>query len=195
MYADDAILTYSCNNMEDLTQHMQSDLSLISNWLQQQHLKINVSKSYFVLFKNNVENTTLTISGTPLKQETTFKYLGLHVNAQLNWNNHIDRVCKKISPFIYVLYKFNSTISKNILYQIYFAHIHSRLIYMNCIWSTAAAYKINNLRVLQNKAIKAIHRLPRLTPSSELYTDHLLPVETLGKYELIMLIHKIRPYI
>lgn len=127
-----------------------------------------------------------------LNKKKTFIYLGLHINDQLKWDAHIDSVCKKINPYIYVLYSLNDLVSRTILYKIYYAHIHSRIIYMNCLWSAAQQHKLNKLQVLQNKAIKAIHALPRLTSSSLLYSENLLPIDKLGRYEIILTIHKMK---
>lgn len=191
MYADDAIITYSCTSVEELQSSMQSDLKNIENWLKMHHLKINTNKSFFVLFKShNINEIILQIDNQRLHRKTTFKYLGLHINDDLKWNHHVDQLTKKLCPFIFVLYKLNNVVDKSVLYKIYFAHIHSKLIYMNNIWSSVAAYKLHELEVIQNKALKAIHKLPRLTPSNQLYTPSLLPMVQLGNFELIMIIHK-----
>lgn len=189
MYADDAIICYSCDSIDQLNQQMQSDLNTISTWLHEHHLQINVDKSFYVVLGNNNVELNLTILNTSLSTVESFRYLGLLITKKLSWNVHINEMGKKISPYIFILYKLNSLVSRSILYKIYYAHIHSRITYMNCIWSTAPAYSIHT--VLQNRDIKAIHNLPRLTPTTSLYSEKLLPINMLGKFELILLFHKL----
>lgn len=63
--------------------------------------------------------------------------------------------------------------------------------YLNSIWSGAAQYLISPLKVIQNRAIKIINGLPRLTPSTTLYNSSLLPLEVLNKFELALLFKKL----
>lgn len=62
---------------------------------------------------------------------------------------------------------------------------------MNCVWSSAPAFKLHEVQVLQNKSIKAIYKLPRLTPSITLYSSRLLNISQLGNVELALLMHKL----
>ena len=38
------------------------------------------------------------IDGETISQVSTMKYLGIYIDSKLNWNNHIDRLCRTISP-------------------------------------------------------------------------------------------------
>ena len=43
------------------------------------------------------------VNNKPLKRETIYKSLGIHINENLTWNSHIDIVTKKISVGLAVL--------------------------------------------------------------------------------------------
>ena len=40
----------------------------------------------------------ISIDGETISQVTTMKYLGIDIDSNLNWNNHIDRICKQFHP-------------------------------------------------------------------------------------------------
>lgn len=191
MYADDAILVYSSINDGELVTNMQNDLNIISTWLITHHLNINYTKSFYVMFgRRESTNYHISVGTSILKREYKLKYLGLTVTHNMCWNEHIDALKKSISPYIFVLHKLCGIVTRQVQYMIYYSYIHSKLLYMNSVWSSAPAYKMHELEILQNRAIKAIHRLPRLTPSIGLYTERVLPLEVLVKYEMVVLFKK-----
>ena len=84
----------------------------------------------------------LTLNKIKLPMVNNIKFLGVIIDNTLTWNIHINNVIKKI-------FKTNKNligVSKNLLsteakLKIYFAHIHSHLIYANTIWSSCLTKK------------------------------------------------------
>lgn len=192
MYADDAMLTYSAASLTEVQYFMQKDLETLNSYFINNSLQINILKTNYMIFGKYSDNIlNLTINQTPITKVESMKYLGLMINSKLTWVQHADNVIKNISPYCGVLYKLNKILDKNILMNIYYAHINSRLLYLNIIWSSIPHYKQKEINILQNKSIKAIMSLPRLTPTHLLYNEKILPFEMLSKYELIVIIYKI----
>lgn len=75
--------------------------------------------------------------------------------------------------------------------QIYFAYVESHITYMLPIYSVGSKTKLRQLQRLQNRCIKALYRLPRLTSTTYLYSTSILPVEKLAVVERITYLHKI----
>ena len=46
------------------------------------------------------------IDGKKISQVSTMNYLGIDIDSKLNWNNHIDTLCRTISPEIGLLRRF-----------------------------------------------------------------------------------------
>ena len=64
-------------------------------------------KSNFLIIrppKNDRTIINLKINGESLKQETYSKYLGVLIDEQLNWKQHINQLNIKISKSIAILY-------------------------------------------------------------------------------------------
>lgn len=120
------------------------------------------------------------------------KYLGLTITRDLSWSSHIDCIRKRIVPMIGALRRIRQHVGNEILMKLYYAHVYSHLSFMSVVWSAATNIKINQLKVLQNKAIKIINGLPNLTPSSSLYNRNLLSLEKTIELAKVMLIHKIK---
>lgn len=62
------INNYSCENNDELNTCMQNGLDRMVHWADNNHLKVNVEKLYFTIFKrqNDDHDVTLNIGNTEL---------------------------------------------------------------------------------------------------------------------------------
>ena len=101
MYADDTHLTYASNDIDDIDHHFNEDLAKVSEWLVANRLTLNQSKTEFMLIGSRQRISTfnsspsLTINDVPIKQVSHTKSLGVHIDENLTWNVHIEKLCKK----------------------------------------------------------------------------------------------------
>ncbi len=192
LFADDSMLKYRSCSLVELEADMQQDVTILNDYFKKNGLEINKSKSTFMIFRNKSKTKlNLEIDNIKLQQVDTMKYLGLYIEESLNWTKHLQFIRNKIAPILNVLYRLQSIVNEKVLFDIYFAHFHSHLLYLNSIWSGSPNYLINPIRILQNKNVKIIKQLHRLTPTFSLCNSNLLPVEVLNKFEIIVLIKKI----
>lgn len=195
LYADDIAIVYRGKDMSEMTSKINDDLVTITKWIKENRMQPNVKKSNYIVFERKnllPDNLNIKLNGQPLPRANEVVYLGLHIDSKLTWYNQIDNIKRKILPYMFALKKIRHLISKDIGWMIYYAHIHSHLTYLNPIWSSASAFKLKELTVLQNKVFKTIMVKPRLYPSIDLYTSTKLPVSLIIKYELLLLIFKIK---
>ena len=93
MYADDTILIYSCNNPQQLHQHIQNDLIKINNWMYNNDMSFNATKTKYILFKK--DKIYHSINGTEIQQTPQAKYLGLIIDENLSWKPHLQYLLRK----------------------------------------------------------------------------------------------------
>lgn len=195
-FADDGAYLYSANSIEELNNQIKHDLEIINNWFTANLLNLNLSKTQFIIFDSkgaqNVSDTQdIDFCGTFIKRVTTIKYLGLTFDSNLSWTEHINNIKSKIIPVIFVTYRIRNYVNKNQLWQIYHAYFMSHIRYMNPLWSNAARFKINELQRIQNRMIKTIRFLPRLTPTIELYTT-TLNIEKFSLLQTLIIVFKLK---
>lgn len=58
------------------------------------------------------------------------------------------------------------------------------------IYGDCCQYKLKELKTLQNRCIKALFRLPRLTPTTYLYSTSILSLHELAKVEQLTYMYK-----
>lgn len=193
LYADDATLFYSTDSYESIINMIKEDIKMLSSYANDNYLTLNLKKTNYLLF-NKPENLNIEIKvdNEIIENVKVVKHLGLLLNEKLDWNDHIQHVRKKILPMSGVLRKLSYTLPIYVLKNLYYAFIHSHLSHLNLIWNTTTQANIKELRIIQNKAIKNIYKLPRLTPTIHLYNENILPIDLLIKYNTIIFIQQLK---
>jgi Reverse transcriptase (RNA-dependent DNA polymerase) len=101
LYADDAVLTYHENSYDDLYVAMSSDLRTLNTWFTKNQLTLNAKKTQFIIFKtkNNQFSDSfdrISIGNEIIHKTNNYKYLGLWVDSNLNFEYHIGQIKKKL---------------------------------------------------------------------------------------------------
>lgn len=200
LYADDAGFCYQAKDYKSLHNQIKQDLITIDSFLLSINFQMSISKTKFMIFCGNKRTNNDTndkifsqvcFNDKIIESVDSFSYLGLTLDSALSWRQHIEKIIKKIAPFIGVLRRIRYFVNKPMLMQLYYAFVHSRLIYCLPIWSAASQELLMKLQRLQNKAIKYIRFLNVLTPTSVLYDEKFLSFQNVTKYESTLFIHKI----
>ena len=91
----------------------------------QDRLIINASKSSSMLIqpKRNTNDTINVVNDEVLHQSSAATYLGVGILEHLQWNNHIDKLCSRLSFKISMLTHLRSHTPPYVLRWIYFACI------------------------------------------------------------------------
>lgn len=195
LYADDIVLMYTNKNVVDLKSNMESDLIQVNQWLKKNQLKLNVGKSNFIIFDRNrtVDNfESIQVNHSEINRIYQTKYLGLYLDSKLNWHAHINNIKNKIRPIMFATRRLRYCLHKDALLNIYHAHIASRLIYLNPVWSGASVTKINELSILQNKCLRVVFGYGRYQSRVDLYTGNIFPLNKLITYHLLLLIYSLK---
>ena len=99
----------------------------------------------------------LEINGINIEREKVTKFLGVLLDENLSWKEHINSIKTKISKNIGLLYKARYFVTKKSLNQLYFSYINSYLTYANIIWGCTPQSNLIPLYRKQKHAIRAIH--------------------------------------
>jgi Reverse transcriptase (RNA-dependent DNA polymerase) len=195
-FADDGSIHYSAPSYEELKKQMEEDLRDITSFFRSLNMSLSSKKTKFIIFRYKNQHDTnifnnLHCDGDLIERVDSIKYLGIIFDQLFTFKEHANKVMKSIAPFISILSKIRYYTSKKTLMQIYYAHIHSRLIYCLPVWQSISETQQNQIQRLQNRALKLINFLPRLTPSETLYSSEFLSFEKTILYECILFIYKI----
>ena len=145
LFADDSNLFCTENSLQNLELITNEQLNLVSNWLCANKLSLNIDKSNFVLFHPSQKKVNflmnLKMNDNGIKEKKSVKYLGIIMDYNLNWKDHVFELSKKVSRGIGILFKLRDFVSTDILIQVYYSLIYPFLIYAVLVWGHT--YKSN----------------------------------------------------
>ena len=84
------------------------------------------------------------------------QFLGIYIDDELQWGEHINHVLKRVSCGSYALHAVNRFVSKDNMKTLCYSLIHSHLSYGTLIWCSAFQYRLRQLEVIQKKAVRNI---------------------------------------
>ena len=85
-----------------------------------------------------------------VERESSIKFLGVWIDENLTWRDHIHTVENKIAKNIEPLYQGKHYLEKNCFEQIYFAYIHPYLNYANIACASTHKTKLKKSKVNKN---------------------------------------------
>jgi hypothetical protein len=138
-------------------------------------LTLNASKTKAMLFGSyqklsRADPLSVTIRNIPLETVDSFKYLGLHFDSTLSWNNHVDHITKSVVKYIGLFYRIRKYLSKESLTILHNSLILPRIDYCDVVWGNCNINLQNRIERLQVRSARAILRVPIRTSSDFLRT-------------------------
>ena len=163
MFADDTNLFYSHNNIKILFKNANDELEKISQWFKANKLSLNEGKTKFTLFhklrdKDNLplQLSNLKINNNEIKRSSSIKFLGVLVDEDLTWIDHITLVENKLSKNLGLLHKAKNYLNKKSMVNLYYSFIHSYLNYGNIAWCSTSMTKLKKLLSKQKQPLRTI---------------------------------------
>ena len=94
-----------------------------------------------------------------MKQVSSTKFLGIHIDEHLTFKYHTEHILTKISRSIGLLFKLNHFLPQNILLTLYNTLILPYFNYGIILWHNTSNIVLNRIITAQKKAIRAICKL------------------------------------
>ena len=92
-------------------------MTQLATWLEANKLTLNAEKSSFTIFKSSrkkIQNIPDKIEflGQEIKRSSHNKYLGITLDENLTWNNHIIELSNKLKRLFHIFYNFRDYLTK-----------------------------------------------------------------------------------
>jgi len=171
LYADDTAIFYASKDIQEINAYLNIDLAGIDLWMERNNLTLNAKKTQAILFCSihKVKKTNdleLYLKESRLENVNQCKYLGLIFDQTLKWDAHINQICRNVSKYIGLFYRIREWLSADHLNTIYKALVLPRLSYCDVVWGNCNLALQDKMERLQNRAGRAILKVPVRTSSS-----------------------------
>ena len=103
LYADASSMVQPiCTFSSPVSDDINSELKLVSDWLALNKLSLNTKKTKMMLFhhrQKNIDNLVpeLKMNGKNIELVKDFNFLGITLDECMTWNPHINKIASKLS--------------------------------------------------------------------------------------------------
>lgn len=169
----DTVLYVSDSDLNKASEKLQSNLNRYMIWTKNSSLTVNASKSKSMSItptnnkKVKESITKLYLGGVGLEEVSNYKYLGMHIDDDLSFTTHVKAVIKNVGHKIHLLCKIRSKLTKKAALDVYKVMILPLFDQGDVFYHGISQTSLKKLQVLQNRAIRIIARLPRLSSTAE----------------------------
>ena len=115
------------------------------------------------------------ISGEPIEQKPSVKYLGVYIDNKLKWKDHIKAVASKVARAIAMIRYTKKFIPKHTLKILYQGLVEPHFRYYCSVWETCGVISRYTLEKLQNRVIRIVTDSPYDAPAKPLLRQLRLP--------------------
>ena len=137
------------------------------------------------------QDITINIDGNVINKVSSTKLLGIHIDDQLTWKEHINTVYSKVSKSLSILYRTKSLLNLHTLVTLYNCLILPYLMYCCEIWGNTSKSNVPCLSLIQKRVVRLINNANYIVHCNQLfYLCQLLKFSDLVKYKTAIVMYK-----
>ena len=163
MYADDTSISLHGSSTSEIEMNME--LNNIDQWLRTNKLSLNTTKTEMMIIGSRQKlaaqdkaSLEVKLGETKLKQVDHTKSLGVTIDTNLSWAEHISNMTKKISSKLSAFKRIRPFITKESAVKIYNALVRPDFDYCSEVWGGTFKTLCDRLQKLQNRAARIVTR-------------------------------------
>ena len=133
LFADDNCLLIHSPNTSTLAENSNSELVSVHEWTAANKLTVNPEKSLALTIPpkitTSIPDIQLHFNNNSVTLKNSVKYLGIAIEARLNFDVHINTLTRKIARCLGVITKLKQILPRKTHRSLYYTMIHSCLLY------------------------------------------------------------------
>ena len=136
LFADDTTILSTHKDTKLLYEQANKELDKLQNWLRLNKLSINVNKTNYIIFssKKEKQDYELTLNDVKIKKVNSTKKLGVCIDHNLTWKEHISSVFQKVAKCTAIINRIKHIVNKDSLSFLYTSLIEPHLTYCVEVW-------------------------------------------------------------
>lgn len=140
MFADDVSFMVTASSLTELKSRCELLAEFFSDWCYKNVLILNVNKTDLIHFRvrDNSERLVLNLTHGRLESSDGVRFLGLHVDGSLTWQNHTEFVCKRLSSAFYALKRLRTSFPLQSIVGMYYSLAYSHMSYNTMLWGASS---------------------------------------------------------
>ena len=195
LFADDTNIFLYNHNCSILIEDTKRVVRNLKTWFDANKLTLHLGKTNYTIFhsskRNHICPDQFEFDNIIIKRTDTTKYLGLIIDHELSWKQHIGALCSSLIKYVGIFYKIRDCIPEDTRLHLYNAFVSSRISYGIEIYGMAKPPILRPLQIMQNRILKILTDKPRRYPTNILYCDlGMLKINEIHREKMFILLYK-----
>ena len=119
-FADDTTVFASDSDINNVHATVNRELVCVDNWLKANRLSLNVSKTSYMIISNQKYAIDVRIRDSILTKVSTVKFLGVALDENHTFNDHVKNVTTKISQSVGVMRRLHCQLPADVKAELYY---------------------------------------------------------------------------
>lgn len=154
IFADDTTILWHHKDEHVLKEIVNSDIRLIKEWCDANYLCLNIDKTKVLGFKMDFED--LNLDEQRIEQRPNVKFLGMFIDDQLKFTEHVVNLNKKISRGGFAVRRTHCDLGYQMARKVYFALVESHLRYGIAFWGNCCQSLLRSVFTIQKRCVRYI---------------------------------------
>ena len=189
LFADDTTVYSTSEDIPTLFNNVNLDQDSLTEWFRSNKLSLNVGKTNYVVFKNNPKpiesNLNIKVGNIPIEHKNVVKFLGVYIDAKLEWHDHIKYIKNKLNSSIYAMRKVKNILNTNHLITLYYSLVYPYIDYGISLWGSTHSTYVNKLVTKQKNVIRIVGRAQYNAHTSPLFKQmHIVKLHDLYQLQI-----------
>lgn len=155
LFADDTLLYQPVSDDQDRLR-FQRNIDAAGSWASKWGMEFNVKKSKIMAFKEQDIPAHYTLNGTVLEQVDKSTYLGVTLQANLKFDNHIQSKILLANKQLGMIKRALHWAPEKVRLMAYKSLCLPHLDYASAVWDPYTTKEINSIEEVQTRAVRAI---------------------------------------
>ena len=157
MYADDYLFFEANKDAQLIQTRLQESAAAATSRCKENCLQGNFTKyGSMLISKQNDANINIDIDGNKVSHYQNIKLLGVNIDSQLTFNDHISEICKKVSQRVGVMTRLRNLIPTTAKLQLYKAAVLPYLTYCSTAWHFCSGLNARKVERVQERGLRAV---------------------------------------
>lgn len=181
------LITVHGKSWKEVSENANKCTSIVKEWLNQNILTLNCEKTIYIpfyntkraaplthlniRFHNNTCNPVSCSNCVEMNSGNTVKYLGIIIDSQLKWTNHVEKLVNKLRYLIYIFKRLNNIVDIKRMKLVYHALVQSSISYGIIGWGGIYNTHIKPLEITQKLILKIMLHKDVTYPSLQLFQE------------------------
>ena len=193
LFADDANLKISGNSSEEIQSTIYRETINVQQYFKNLNLQLNFNKTKYLEFKTKQNRSKsdfqVEIGNMSIEKVHHAKFLGLTIDSNLSWDEHIRILLKKLNSGLFALRRMSHLCNLPALKLIYFSYIHSHIAYGISVYGASKEGNLYEILKTQKQALRIMLNLDYGESVKKYFKElRIMTVFSLYIYETIIYI-------